>query len=84
MGVHVYHRPEPALTSLPTQPLWVISASALALSALLHELNLHWPSILHIVIHISTLVSQIIPPLPSPTESKSLFFIFVSLLLSCI
>ena len=29
------------------------------------------------------LVSQIIPPLPSPKESKSLFFISVSLLPSC-
>ena len=35
-------------------------------------------------IHVWILVSQIIPPWPSPTESKSLFFISVSLLLSCI
>ena len=33
-------------------------------------------------IHVSMLLSQIIPPLPSPTESKSLFFTSVSLLLS--
>ena len=33
---------------------------------------------------ISMLFSQIIPPLPSPTESKRLFCTRVSLLLSCI
>ena len=35
-------------------------------------------------IHLSMSFSQIIPPSPSPTESKRLFYTSVSLLLSCI
>ena len=75
--------PEP-LSGLPPHPIPQGCPSAPALSALLHASNLNWSSISHIVIYmIQCFFSQIIPhSLPSPTESKSLFFIFVSLLLS--
>jgi len=72
MGVHVF----PILKSspnLPPHPIPLGHASAPALSALAHASNLHWRSISHMIIrHMTMLFSQIIPPSPSPTESKSL------------
>ena len=56
--------------------------SAAAPSTLYHASNLDWRFISHIVIYVSMPFSQIISPLPSPTESKRLFYTSVSLLLS--
>ena len=59
--------------------------SAPAPSTLSHALNPDWRSISHMDnMHLSMPFSQIIPPLPSPTESKRLFYTSVSLFLSCI
>ena len=74
MGVHVFH-PEPP-SHLPPIPLG--HPSALALSTLSGQaIYFTYGNI-----HVSMLFSQIIPPWPSPTESKRLFYTSVSLLLS--
>ena len=50
-------------------------------SCIEHRLEIRF---LHDSIHVSMPLSQIIPPSPSPSESKSPFYTSVSLLLSCI
>ena len=68
----------------PPDPIRLGCPGALALGALLHASNLVWSSILYMVnVYVSMLFCQIIPPSPSPTESESLFFTSVSLLLPC-
>ena len=80
----VYMCPPSQIPShLPSNPIAQGRPSALALSTLSRALNL----VIYFTlgnIHASMLFSQIIPLLPSLTESKSLFFTSVSLLLSLI
>ena len=68
-------------TSLPIPSLWVVPMHQLWMPVSCIELGL----VIYFTygnMHVSMLFSQLIPPLPSPTESKSLFFISLFLLLS--
>ena len=81
-GVHVFPILNPPPTSLPTASLWVIPVHqprASPVSCIEPGLVICFT---YGNIHVSMLSSQIIPPLPSHTEYKSLFFTSVSLLLS--
>ena len=72
-------------TVLPPPILYHLSGSSSCtspkhpVSCIEHRLVIHFS---HDSIHVSVPFSQIIPPSPSPIESKSLFFTSVSLLLS--
>ena len=77
MGAHVSPYPEPPFL-LPPHSIPLGCPRAPALGAVLHT------SYLRYNVHVSMLFSQIIPPLPSPTECKSLFFTSVSPLLPCL
>ena len=83
MDLHVFPILNPPPASLPIPFLWVIPVHqpralvsciqpGLAICFTLDN------------IHVSMLFSPIIPPSPSPIESKSLFYTSVSLFLSCI
>ena len=75
--------PEPT-SHLPPHHVTPVCHRAPALGALGHTSHLHWlSSFTHGNVYVSVLFSQIIPPSPSPTESKRLFFTSVSPLLPC-
>ena len=71
----------PPPTSLPIPSLRVVPVQRLWVPCFMHRT---WTGDLFQYgnTHVSVLFSQIIPPLPSPTESKRLFYTSVSLLLS--
>ena len=77
IGVHVSPHPETSPHSISLG-----CPRALALSALLHALNLDWSSISHMVIYMFQCYSFKLSHPHLLPESKSLFFISVSLLLS--
>ena len=71
----------PPPTSLPIPSLRVIPAHQPRASCIMHQPGLVI-CFTYDIIHVSMPFSQIIPPLPSPTESKRLFYTSVFLLLS--
>ena len=70
-----------APTSLPVPSLQVIPLHQPRASCIKPGLVIRF---LYDIIHVLMPFSQIIPPSPSPTKSKRLFYTSVSLLLSCI
>ena len=80
-GAHVF----PILNPLPLPSPYHPSGSSQCIS-LKHPVSCIKPGLaihfLYDIIHVSMSFSQIMPPSPSPTESKTLFYTSVSLLLS--
>ena len=80
-GIHMFPILNPPPSSLPIPSLWVVPVHQPQVSSIVHRT---WTgdSFIYDIIHVSMPFSQIIPPSPSPTESKRLFYTSVSLLLS--
>ena len=75
--------PNPGPSShLPPHIIPLGHPSAPAPSILYPASNLDWWFVSYMIVHVSMPLSQIIPPSPSPTESKRLFYASVSILLS--
>ena len=68
-SVHMFPILNPPPTSLPIPSLWVIPVHQPRASCIELGLVIH---LLYDIIHVSMPFSQIIPPSPSPTESKRL------------
>ena len=81
--MHVFPIPIPSPTSLSTQSLWVFPVHQVRALVSCIQPGLVISFTLD-NIHVSMLFSRNIPPSPSPTESKSLFYTSVSLFLFCI
>ena len=80
-GIYVFPSPNPEpLSQVPPHSILLDCLRALALGALLQPSNLLALAIYFTYdnVYILMLFSQIIPPSPSPTESKSLFFTSIS------
>ena len=81
MGIHVF----PSWTPLPPPSPYHLSGSSQCTTPK-HPVSCIEPGMairfIYNIIHVSMPFSQIIPPSPSPTESKRLFYTSVSLLLS--
>ena len=82
-GFNVFPILNPSPTSLPIPSLWVIPVHqpGALVSCIKPGLGICFTVD---SIHVSMLFYQIIPPSPSPTESKSLFYTSVTLFLCCI
>ena len=80
-GVPMFPILNPSPTSLLVPSLWVIPVHRPKhpVSCIKPGLAIHF---LYDIIHVSMPFSQIIPPSPSPTESKRLFYTSESILLS--
>ena len=82
-GIHVFPILSPPPSSLPYHPSGSSQCTSPKHPVLCIEPGLA-TRFIYDIIHISMPFSQIIPPSPSPTESKRLFYTSVSLSLSCI